>query len=607
MKSTKPCIKYAAETIPDFTLLPYTGQTYQEFVPDTLDIHERARLALHALTEVPDPDAGYEIYFIVNFLHNPASMQHNWHDPLVQPKFVEAIPLLRLITGSDENLEVESRLMEHTLRNLGPDGLSYIPIEGRPWCEELKPYKVRPGIPGQYLSPFACGRTLSAMTVLAMRDPNGPWGKAARSLADALINLAVEHDDYAFFWPSATSANKEKPQPGQVPTEEENGESSRVPHGLVHNYKLTGYEPALRLAGKIIRYMRNFFFDKDGSFLNSPGNPVFAHFHEHSHGLLAMADYCDVSGDQETLDFVSRSFLKSMMYSNDLMGYFPEFVNSREWEGSELCEVADMISLALKLSEMGALDCWDSADRWIRNMFAEGQLTSTDWIKEFPYTHLTNPENIFIAPSKVDPFSTQEKVAWRNLGSFAGWPAVNDWYIGNGPAIMHCCTGNAAQALYRIWEQTLTVMGDQVRINLLLNHASKWAGIHSHIPYIGQVDIYPRQACRLAIRIPEWVQPGEVRCQVNDMDRPVAWDGRYALAGSVNPGEKIVMTFPINERRDVIQVEKQQYRIVRRGNEVVFIDPPGRHCPLYQRQYLRTPDTRWRKIQRFISSEEIRW
>ena len=607
MTPNKPAIGYAAPSIPEFDLPEYTGKTYEQLVPDTLDIHERARLALHALTEVPDPEAGYEIYFIVNFLHNPVSMQHNWHDPLVQAKFMEAIPLLRLITGSQENLEVEIRLMEHTLRNLGPDGLSYIPIEGRPWCQELKPYNVRPGIPGQYLSPFACGRTLSAMTVLAMRDPNGSWGKAARRLADALISLAVEQDDYAFFWPSATSANKEKPQPGQVPTGEENGESSRVPHGLVHYYKMTGYEPALKLAGKIIRYMRRYFFENDGSFLNSPGNPVFAHFHEHSHALLAMADYCDVTGDQETLDFVRRSYQKAMTYSNDLVGYFPEFVNSREWEGSELCEVADMISLALKLSEMGALDCWDAADRWVRNMFAEGQLTSTDWIEQIPYTHLINPENIFVPSSKIDSFSTQDRVALRNLGAFAGWPAVNDWYVGNGPAIMHCCTGNAAQALYRIWERTLTVSGDQVKINLLLNHASKWADIHSHISYTGQVDVHSRQVCRLSIRIPEWVQPGEVRCQVNGVDRPVSWEGRYALVGSVKPGETIVLTFPITERRDVIQVEKQQYRIVRRGNEVVFIDPPGRFGPLYQRQYLRSPDTRWKRIQRFVSDETLIW
>jgi len=41
---------------------PYRGQSYQDKVPDTLDIAERARLAVHALPSITDPDADYEIY-----------------------------------------------------------------------------------------------------------------------------------------------------------------------------------------------------------------------------------------------------------------------------------------------------------------------------------------------------------------------------------------------------------------------------------------------------------------------------------------------------------------------------------------------------------------
>ena len=47
--------------------------------------------------------------------------------------------------------------------------------------------------------------------------------------------------------------------------------------------------------------------------------------------------------------------------------------------------------------------------------------------------------------------------------------------------------------------------------------------------------------------------------------------------------------------------------LIRRGNELVAIDPPGRYCPLYQRQYYRVDSTRWRKIERFVSDQVIHW
>jgi hypothetical protein len=37
-----------------------------------------------------------------------------------------------------------------------------------------------------------------------------------------------------------------------------------------------------------------------------------------------------------------------------------------------------MVAIAVKLSAAGAGDYWDDVDRWVRNNFAEQQLTSTD-------------------------------------------------------------------------------------------------------------------------------------------------------------------------------------------------------------------------------------
>jgi hypothetical protein len=291
-----------------------------------------------------------------------------------------------------------------------------------------------------------------------------------------------------------------------------------------------------------------------------------------------------------------------------LLGYFPMYTNSIQWEGSEVCEVADMIALALRLSEAEVGDYWDDADRWIRNMLAEEQLQSTDWIYRIQEVGLTNPSYGYLMPSIVGPWDTGDRVPERTLGAFAGYAAPNDWYVGYGNGIMHCCTANGAQALYRVWNRILRHQDGRLRVNLLLNRASPWADLDSYIPYQGRVELKIKQPLAdLSIRIPEWVKPTDAACEVDGRERSLGWDRRYAQIGAVRPGEVVTMTFPIAERSDIVHVEKQRYHVIRKGNEVVSIDPVGKFCPLFQRQHYRDNTPRWRQVTRFVSDERVEW
>jgi hypothetical protein len=196
-----------------------------------------------------------------------------------------------------------------------------------------------------------------------------------------------------------------------------------------------------------------------------------------------------------------------------------------------------------------------------------------------------------------------DHVPERNVGAFAGWPTANDWGLG----IMHCCTGNATRALYYIWEHILHHQPGQLRVNLLLNRASSWADMDSHLPYVGQVDVKIKQPVDLSIRLPAWVTPDQVRCQVHGQDRPVGCEGRYVQVGPVQPGDVATLTFPIAERTEEVWIEKARYTLIRKGHDVVHIDPPGRYCPLYQRAHYRENATRWRKRERFVSHESLPW
>ena len=60
-------------------------------------------------------------------------MCHNGSS-ICQAKFMESLPLMRMVSGSELNPEVDQIWMEAALRNLGPDGMYYYPPGGRPWA-----------------------------------------------------------------------------------------------------------------------------------------------------------------------------------------------------------------------------------------------------------------------------------------------------------------------------------------------------------------------------------------------------------------------------------------------------------------------------------------
>ena len=149
-------------------------------------------------------------------------------------------------------------------------------------------------------------------------------------------------------------------------------------HGLAQYHRVSGFEPAVDLAGRLTRYLVHHgrYYGPDGEFLPNyggqgemdegwardgqgfnPGPPPvnnLIHFQHHMVPLLGTLDHALAVGDANLADFVRHSFEWARTKGNALLGYFPENIdNYAELETSELCEVAGMIGLALKLSAAG--------------------------------------------------------------------------------------------------------------------------------------------------------------------------------------------------------------------------------------------------------------
>jgi len=623
-------IGYPRTQIPPFEIPPYRGLSYEDRIPDTLDIASRAELAIHAITAIADPRLDDEIYWFADFFRNPPAMIHDVNDSvLVVEGLMEALPLLRIATGSRLNDNVDPVWMKVALQCIGADGLFYNPLEGRPWgrlyfsdrsgalvwrADGTNTSLDDPSVK-EFTMPPHCARMIRIMTVYYLRDNNPVWKETIERMIQRLRVLAVDREDYCYIAGGGLEVNAKFGPTAEMPTGVGaiEGGNLRLIQGLSKYYEVTGYEPARQFAAKLVRYARKASecYDAEGRFLFSPpekqwmkkrfsdidGVRFGGHFHSRTLGLLNILDYATTVKDREQMEFVRSGFEWAKTQGSSLVGFFPEFIiGGDRYPSCESCEVGEMITLAVKLSVAGAGDYWDDVDRWVRNQFVENQLTKSDWIYSMARSMEKRP---------LEYNETDEGVGERNMGAFAGMASGNEWAVQSG--IMHCCTGNCSCALYYLWEHMLAHDGEQLRLNLLLNRASQWADVYSYIPYEGRVDIRIKESCKnVLVRVPEWVKGQETVCRVNSTLRKPGTEGRFLSIGHCSRGDRISITFPLEERTVKETIGGVAYTLVLKGSTVVSIDPPGKNGPLYLRAHYRE-QAAWRNVTRFMSQEHIVW
>jgi hypothetical protein len=112
-------------------------------------------------------------------------MRHDFSDlALVAEGIMEGMPLLRLVTGSDINSDIDQAWMRSLLKSIGPDGLYYMPLQGRPWgrlnTAFMDPVWRADGTTThiddesitQVTLSASCARAIGTMTLYYLRDNN---------------------------------------------------------------------------------------------------------------------------------------------------------------------------------------------------------------------------------------------------------------------------------------------------------------------------------------------------------------------------------------------------------------------------------------------------
>lgn len=106
----------------------------------------------------------------------------------IQPKCSEALPMLRVMSGSRQNLAVDGKIIGTLVRFTGKDGLVYHPVKDRPWAY-IDPVTEKTGKP--YADMFGEGRQLRAYAAWYQHNHNPLWKQLAEKKIERLLEISV--------------------------------------------------------------------------------------------------------------------------------------------------------------------------------------------------------------------------------------------------------------------------------------------------------------------------------------------------------------------------------------------------------------------------------
>ncbi|HKG25944.1 MAG TPA: hypothetical protein VKB09_09870, partial [Thermomicrobiales bacterium] len=299
--------------------------------------------------------------------------------------------------------------------------------------------------------------------------------------------------------------------------------------------------------------------------------------HTHSQGILptilGILSYALVVGDDDLATWSRSAYEHARRYTSSF-GWIPDglgfTLDETPFAGTcETCALADLIEIAIALTEAGLGDYWDDIDRYARNQLLEQQL------RDVP----------LLAPNGADP-----TVAAIIRGAFDS-AALPNSLIGDRHGLVEgCCTPAGARACMLVWDRIVTRDEEGVHVNLLFSRDTPWARLISSEPYKGELRLEVRQAAPFFLRLPAWIDQNRVRLTVNGKERPAAWRGQSLVLGDARPGQTFVVTYPQSDREITDTIAGSDYVTQWKGSTVTHITPTGGRYPIYQRAALESAE-----------------
>ncbi len=600
------------------------GRYYDVEVPDTLDLAERGRLGINHFTESIREELNYEMVMGIGFAPDRALSvsMHMSGLGCCQAKCMEALGMLRMVSGSQQHLDREAKMLEMMAANVGEEGIWWVPrTSGKPW---LGPEEAMP-----YANTHGEGRMLRAMITWYQYTGDTRWKALIDRMVDGLDRLFVVHkEDYAYVpiqgwmpeeyfrscyvkgrgWKdTAEPANEKAGEEGSLFNHQAN-----IAGPLATWYAVSGNKQALRLSGEMVRFFMKpkFWADFPGGEYPGVVGAEHAHWQGHLHGyvnaLRSILDYAVVTNDTRLMLFVREGY----EWARQAQGAIPSIGRVGDGQG---CGIGRLIGLAVKLSYAGVGDYWEDVDQYIRNHAVEYQITAQDVLRmlgkgdlalaaredELPDEVLRKLGEKDLPPAKGLPGITAADVIRTAIGEIPGSPTkTSSW---------QCCGSHGNMSFFYAWDGTLRQADGVVRVNLLLNRASPWMDLDSYLPYEGKVVLKNKAAREAFVRIPLWVEKQTVGCQIGAKGVSPEWLGRYLHFVDLKPQDVLTIHFPMAERTEKWTLGDKIHTFRFRGNTLLEATPPL--SPLYDGRGEKYKGTKapMRKVKRYVTSQILEW
>jgi hypothetical protein len=622
----------------------YPGTHARATVPDTIDLADRAALAINGFVGIIDPEMDSLPFGTVHWASRTPHMSH-WSSADVGcgAKICESFPLMRLMSGSTRDLDVEASMRADFLSRV-QDGLFWDLVDPRrPWRNIYNESDLLygPARDEDFCVPAHCARMLRAVIVYRQVTGDHAWDTVAGNMVRALRRIAIDRDDYSYYpekggWAEMTSYPRSGWRNTDEARSETEGTESSITTYHAHQiyagaiwHRLTGDPVALDLAARLARYsIKSKFWGgvpdplhmltdvRGPSQWHAAGLPDpactagaeqghwFTHFHARATSLRGMLEYARTVGDDRVLEFVRRAYEFSLSQGIPRMGWvncYPAGMNMMEG-----CALGDLVALAIRLSDAGAGDYWDDVDAIVRNHLVEQQVIDADQLARVSAAAAEDECRQKLQPRQ----GTWDRVIQRTLGIYAGTSLPSAI---RAPWSMICCTGNGTQGLYYAWEGAVREAGDTAQVNLLINRAARMLDVDSSLPYEGLVVIRNKSARRIAVRIPSWAGRREVRADVAGHSREPVWVGASLLFDDLRPGQAVTIRFPVKESTARYTVnantgKEQVYSCTFRGSTLVDISPRDdspTSYQLYRRDRMRAGPAPAKTVERFVADARV--
>lgn len=616
------------------TELKPSGKYYEAEVPDTLDLAERARLAVRGLINFGDPERHYENYQMGYFNTQPAYMSHYGAVGAEWGGIAEGVLMCRHVSGSTENLPEQEKMFQGILQLINADGAFEVQTDNS-WLAPI-------GRTSDTLTPKNTARMLMAFIAQNEVRPSARLTGVISRMADSICSAAKVNGEYANLPSAPPRYTGEILGPWHIIIN--HGHALRA---LSRTYALTGDKKYLEMCEKfknVIMKPEYWAPEAEPKVITGGEHGQFdGHIHSVATAYMGLLWYASFTNDAHLKEFVRDGYEFIRNFGISRMGLF-----------GEQCVTADMAWLAIKLSDLGVGDYWEDADQYIRNQLTEAQVTDGALMHQI---NATMPKLVEMkSPKYAVRGYTTDRVLDRFVGAWrtdASNPAMT--YPHNFSFVV-CCTNNNSPVLHGAWEAITRYSDGTARVNLLLNRASPWLDMDSYLPYEGKVVIRNKMAKTMFVRIPRWVDQSKVTAEVNGKRTANGWVGRYLFLEGVRGGDKIQIDFPMVESKETYTLKwkpeshwlevanpgydwkpdnpPNRYTLHLKGNTVVDVSPrqelavdkkdteaqdvlntvgkqqtsdSGSGLPLYARTYYQRDKAPMKQVTRYVSPLIIKW